>query len=1302
MDTNNNIIITKNVRKALILFMLSTIFLSFMHELASAQVTVFNDSTSSISISFPQEFLTERFFVRVPNGTVSEARMNIRGFDMLGQKGLPRDVILVTDTSGSMDDNCGADGRAQTGETPCKINNVKSADIHFLNNVDMNYIHVGLVHYQSSAYLDNILSTDRTILINRINTYAATGSTNIGNALQRAMSELSSVRAQRPGTQKYILLMTDGWANCLQSGACYDDEEHNALAEDWAINLAYQAAANNIIIYAISFGECGETYIPRTQINAHCTFMDELAAITGGISYNAPQYDPAALLDIYDEIAEQISTQDFPTPTINSTAPVRQLGWRYPTTYSGNALWNGASCGIGSATCSDFRTLVQDNLAQCAAYPCDIRFSVYSTTVGILTLSDLFIEINEPPAGNYPPIGSCRSETMTCGQTQRVVDIDDGTMVTDPNDALNTLTWIYNPYLSFESQGGSYFSLNPNFNTTRELVFTVDASYIDRTFWRTFFFNVSDPWNAINQSCINVSYEGCAVSICGNEIVEPGETCDDGCMQGLPNICEPADNGDGCSRTCQTEVVPPGCGNAVLENGETCDDGCMRGVPFVCEPEDNGDGCSRTCQTEGVPRCGNAVLENGETCDDGCGEGIPGICEPADNGDGCSSTCQLEVAPGCGNGERESGETCDDGCMQGLPNICEPVDNGDGCSATCTLEIPAFCGNGIEDSGEQCDDGCMQGIPHVCEPVDNEDGCNATCEREITPVITLVNMTVSFDYSAFPGYNYSLRRMLSPYADLPAAVDDIQFQITPAIMNFSIIDPDSMANITIAPNNWFSPTSEIVRVTATYPGYTDTAYLTIIYTGGAPPTIDLIDSTISFDYSAYPRHNYSLRNMLNPYAILPGDISDLQFQIEPVTLINFTLNGPNSLANITVAPKNWLNPTSEIVRVTASFGSYSDTAYLNITYTGGATPTVDLTDTTISFGYSAYPGYNYSLRNMLNPSALLPGNVADLQFQIEPVTLINFTLNGPDSLANITVWPNNWFHPTSEVVGVTATYPGYSDTAYLTIIYTAAGAPEGSITCRSDLLRYMLHTDEPYTIDLDEIFRFTGDPGTVNNVIVTGSTSNLVITPAPAGTPDRIDVTATDSLFRPISIRVRTNLMNSDECDIHFLNLNMKCDKPACASCDSYLCLLGAGCLERSIWVLDPFTSFRPSSDLPFTGLNYEVTDFETWDGFGVDPTSGDESTTFLISDTTGTIPHGTQSAAIIRMSFAEMGYANAQSRMCIGLTRYHQDIGEITYDPDTSLLITGSRAVMGFYEMGGYVFSKGPYIFIAKVWLRE
>ncbi len=210
---------------------------------------------------------------------------------------------------------------------------------------------------------------------------------------------------------------------------------------------------------------------------------------------------------------------------------------------------------------------------------------------------------------------------------------------------------------------------------------------------------------------------------CGNDLLEPGELCDDGNTK----------DGDGCSGDC---LVPDPdylcvegegcvrvvtCGNGIIEGNEVCDDGNTK----------NGDGCAKGCDgvedgysciKPGEPCvvlavCGNGVRERGEQCDDG----------DNDDGDGCNAKCQLEdgyfCPPGadcvpfdCGDGNRTPDEQCDDG----------DNDDGDGCASDCTIEdgwlcsasgCRPVCGDGMVLGSEECDDG---------NPLSG-DGCSAAC-----------------------------------------------------------------------------------------------------------------------------------------------------------------------------------------------------------------------------------------------------------------------------------------------------------------------------------------------------------------------------------------------------------------------------------------------------------------------------------------------------------------------------------------------------------------------------------------------
>ena len=147
----------------------------------------------------------------------------------------------------------------------------------------------------------------------------------------------------------------------------------------------------------------------------------------------------------------------------------------------------------------------------------------------------------------------------------------------------------------------------------------------------------------------------CVQAVCGDNIVQAGEMCDDGNKT----------NGDGCDDGTGGTCRATGCGNGVKTGTEACDDGNAV----------NSDGCDNNCT---VTACGNGVTTTDETCDDGNTAAT----------DGCSATCKTEVGftctaavPSvctllCGNGTIDSGEICDDNNRINL----------DGCSATCRIE----------------------------------------------------------------------------------------------------------------------------------------------------------------------------------------------------------------------------------------------------------------------------------------------------------------------------------------------------------------------------------------------------------------------------------------------------------------------------------------------------------------------------------------------------------------------------------------------------------------------------------------
>jgi fibro-slime domain-containing protein len=143
-------------------------------------------------------------------------------------------------------------------------------------------------------------------------------------------------------------------------------------------------------------------------------------------------------------------------------------------------------------------------------------------------------------------------------------------------------------------------------------------------------------------------------SVCGDGVLTPDETCDDGEL-----------NGAGYGR-CNVDCTPGArCGDGVVqEDEEACDNGANRDGYQLAS-----DSCAPGCV---VPsRCGDGVIDAafGEQCDDATND---------DSYGGCSPECLL--GPRCGDGERNGDEECDDGNRR----------NGDGCDVSCRVDrVPA-------------------------------------------------------------------------------------------------------------------------------------------------------------------------------------------------------------------------------------------------------------------------------------------------------------------------------------------------------------------------------------------------------------------------------------------------------------------------------------------------------------------------------------------------------------------------------------------------------------------------------------
>ena|SRR3989344_3110895 len=115
----------------------------------------------------------------------------------------------------------------------------------------------------------------------------------------------------------------------------------------------------------------------------------------------------------------------------------------------------------------------------------------------------------------------------------------------------------------------------------------------------------ADSFDNDGDTFVDINETSCLAVVCGNNITEQGEECDDGNQN----------NFDSCRNTCTL----PFCGDNLQDAGEECDDGNTN----------DGDGCDEVCQLECPQDDDNDEICNAE---DDCPNSLPQ--EPVD-ADGC-------------------------------------------------------------------------------------------------------------------------------------------------------------------------------------------------------------------------------------------------------------------------------------------------------------------------------------------------------------------------------------------------------------------------------------------------------------------------------------------------------------------------------------------------------------------------------------------------------------------------------------------------------------------------------------------
>ncbi|HLD20974.1 MAG TPA: hypothetical protein VJB64_02675 [Patescibacteria group bacterium] len=263
--------------------------------------------------------------------------------------------------------------------------------------------------------------------------------------------------------------------------------------------------------------------------------------------------------------------------------------------------------------------------------------------------------------------------------------------------------------------------------------------------------------NSSNQCYWDTSTtSACVAYSCGNGVVETGETCDDGSLNGTYGHCD-----DLCGAG---DAIY--CGDGYLAASEQCDCGTTStytsaiadssswatigpdrtgttASPWCAvsngQYDVDGNNCAYNCTVPGLS-CGDGRVNGSEECDGDyedwegalCSDGLTTCTSDSDCDSGTCGATGYEAAgngPICVGGSDE-GKTCDSGCTDGTCStntydlyryrICESD-----CSWPAAWTGPVGgdqqCGNGTVEGDEECDDGNSS----------NNDECLNTCVENI-------------------------------------------------------------------------------------------------------------------------------------------------------------------------------------------------------------------------------------------------------------------------------------------------------------------------------------------------------------------------------------------------------------------------------------------------------------------------------------------------------------------------------------------------------------------------------------------
>ncbi len=295
------------------------------------------------------------------NFVVVDSSVDVAGLPLSTTEDNAVDAVLVTDVSGSM-----SGGKLEEAID----SNIMFTEMAVYPGTPNN---VGLVSYSYNVADYMLLSKDEDALINKIKTYKADDMTCIACGIEKATELLEN--SSNPN--RVMIVHSDGAANVR-----IDGKFDTTGAKNEAIQMAEDAGADNISVYAIAYGSDADTET-----------MQAIAGAGHGEYYYAAEDN---LTEVYLSILKNIFTEYPQTVALDIGS-------------TGSADWSHQGMFDASVAVEGFESKLNAVLATCDTVPCagcsydfsdeecTIDFNFSSESSGILHIDNLNIvyEIND-------------------------------------------------------------------------------------------------------------------------------------------------------------------------------------------------------------------------------------------------------------------------------------------------------------------------------------------------------------------------------------------------------------------------------------------------------------------------------------------------------------------------------------------------------------------------------------------------------------------------------------------------------------------------------------------------------------------------------------------------------------------------------------------------------------------------------------------------------------------------------------------------------------------------------------------